>query len=91
VYCASHDLLAPGGFLFDLDHVGTPGDWEQRYRRIRDRFTGARTRPLKPHRHDFPLRRLDDRLADAADAGFDAPDAPWRTLYTALIVARRSP
>lgn len=91
VYRAAHDLLLPGGFLFDLDHVGVPGDWEERYRRIRPRFTGRRTTPLRPHRHDFPLRRVDDRLADAAAAGFDSPDVPWRTLYTALIAARRSP
>jgi SAM-dependent methyltransferase len=91
VYRAIHELLVPGGFFFDLDHIGVPGDWEERYRRVRDRFTGARTAPLKPHRHDFPLRRLDARLADAQAAGFDCPDAPWRTLYTALIAARRTP
>jgi SAM-dependent methyltransferase len=90
VYRAVHALLVPGGLFFDLDHIGVPGDWEGRYRRVRDRFTGARTTPLKPHRHDFPLRRLDARLADAEAAGFDAPDAPWRTLYTALIAARRT-
>src|SRR4051794_3349480 len=89
VYRDAHDLLAPGGFLFDLDHVGVPGDWEARYRRVRDRFTGARTTPLKPHRHDFPLRPLPDRLAAAAAAGFPLPDAPWRTLYGALIMGRR--
>lgn len=90
VYAYAHDLLAPGGFLFDLDHVGVPGDWEGRYRRVRDRFTGPRRTPLKPHRHDFPLRPLDERLGDAAAAGFPHPDAPWRMLYTALLVARRA-
>ena len=89
VYRHAYELLTPGGFLFDLDHIGAPGDWEQRYRRVRDRFTGARATPLKPHRHDFPLRLLEDRLGDAAAAGFEAPDAPWKTLYTALIAGRR--
>ena len=30
VYRAAHELLRPGGFLFNLDHVGPPGAWEAR-------------------------------------------------------------
>jgi SAM-dependent methyltransferase len=86
---AVRDLLVPGGLFFDLDHVGVPGDWHPRYRRVRDRLTGARTRGLRPHRHDFPLRRVDELLADARAAGLDDVDVPWRTLGTALVVARR--
>jgi len=89
VYRAIHDLLVPGGFAFNLDHVGAPGDWEQRYRRIRQQFTGPRKRGLKPHRHDYPLAPADDHMAYAAGAGFDAPDTPWRSFYTALIAARK--
>src|SRR5437773_2353522 len=55
VYGAAYELVPPGGFFFNLDHVGAPGDWEQRYRRIRPQFTGARKQELKPHRHDYPL------------------------------------
>jgi SAM-dependent methyltransferase len=88
-YRSVYRLLVPGGFFFNLDHVGAPGDWEQRYRRIRPQFTGARKRALKPHRHDYPLARVEDHLAWAADAGFADPDVAWRMLYTALVVARK--
>jgi SAM-dependent methyltransferase len=89
VYRDAHELVTPGGFFFDLDHVGVPGDWKDRYKRIRDQLTGGRKRQIKPHRHDHPLRSMDGLLHDAAAAGFDDPDVPWRMLYTALIAARR--
>ena len=88
-YRQVYGVIAPGGFFFNLDHVGAPGDWEQRYRRIRSQFTGARKQPLAPHRHDYPLAGADDHLRWAAAAGFAAPDVAWRMLYTALIVARK--
>jgi tRNA (cmo5U34)-methyltransferase len=83
-------LLAPGGFFFNLDHVGSRGDWENRYRRIRDQFTGARRRPLQPHREDEPLQPVEDHVRFLADAGFESVDVPWRMLYTALLAARVS-
>jgi SAM-dependent methyltransferase len=90
VYGAAHDLLGPGGFLFNLDHVGAPGEWDRRYRRIRQRFTGRRKRELKPHRHDYPLAAPEDHLRWIGDAGFETPDVAWRTFYTVLLVARRA-
>ncbi|MGZ4355121.1 MAG: class I SAM-dependent methyltransferase, partial [Gaiellaceae bacterium] len=89
VYRAVHGLLAPGGFFFNLDHVGAPGDWEKAYRHVRDQITGPRKKRLAPHRHDYPLAPTDAHLGWAREAGFADPDAPWRTLYTALILARR--
>jgi len=88
-YRAAHDILAPGGFVINLDHVGAPGDWEQAYRRIRKQFTGARKQGLKPHRHDYPLALAEQHMGWMTDAGFATPDTPWRMFYTALIVARR--
>jgi SAM-dependent methyltransferase len=90
VYAAAHDLLAPEGFLFNLDHVGAPGEWGRRYRRIRQRFTGPRRQPLKPHRQDVPLAAAEEHLRWIADAGFETPDVAWRTFYTVLLVARRA-
>jgi SAM-dependent methyltransferase len=81
--------LAPGGFLFNLDHVGAPGEWDKRYRRIRDQFTGPRKRELRPHRHDYPLSSAEDHLAWLTAAGFEIPDVAWRTFYTVLLAARR--
>ena len=86
-YREVRELLHPGGWFFNLDHVGAAGDWEQRYRRIRPQFTGARKQKLKPHRHDYPLAPVEDHLAWAGAAGFMPVDVPWRTLYTALMAA----
>jgi tRNA (cmo5U34)-methyltransferase len=81
-------LLSPGGWFFNLDHVGAPGDWEQRYRRIRDQFTGSRREALQPHREDEPLLPVVDHVRYLEQAGFAAVDVPWRMLYTALLAAR---
>jgi SAM-dependent methyltransferase len=82
-------LVTPGGFFFNLDHVGALDDWEQRYRRIRDQFTGARRRRLQPHREDEPLQPVADHLLYLERAGFETVDVPWRMLYTALLAGRR--
>ena len=89
VYRAVHDVVVPGGFVFNLDHVGAPDDWEQAYRRIRERFIGPRKQELKPHRHDYPLPPTDAHVEFATRAGFATPDTPWRAFYTALIAARK--
>ena len=83
-----NDLLTPGGFFFNLDHVGSSSDWEQRYRRIRDQFTGSRQKKLSPHREDEPLHAVSEHLRRLEAAGFAAIDVPWRMLYTALIAAQ---
>jgi trans-aconitate methyltransferase len=89
VYRAIFDLVVPGGFVANLDHVGAPGDWEDVYRRVREQFTGARKQRIGAHRHDYPLAPAEAHAGWMADAGFEAPDMPWRMLYTALVVARR--
>lgn len=89
VYRVVGGIVEPGGFVFNLDHVGAPGELEQAYRRIRGRFTGERKKELKPHRHDYPLARADQHAAWMEAGGFEQADIPWRMLYTALIFARR--
>ncbi|MDX6475160.1 MAG: hypothetical protein QOH95_671 [Gaiellaceae bacterium] len=89
VYRAAFDIVTPGGFVMNLDHVGARGDWEQVYRRTRGLFTGDRKKTLKPHRQDYPLARADEHGAWIEAAGFGPADTPWRMFYTALIVARK--
>ena len=89
VYRAIFRILEPGGFVMNLDHVGAPDDWEQVYRRIRPKFVASRTKSLKPHRHAYPLSRADEHARWMEEAGFGPADTPWRTLYTALTVARK--
>lgn len=87
-YGAAFERLPPNGFLFNLDHVGVPGDWEERYRRLRTRFF-PRRQQARPHQHDAPPQPLADHLRWLTDAGFDAPDVPWRLFFTALLAARK--
>lgn len=87
-YPAVSALVLPGGFFFNLDHFAAPAGWESRYRRIRERFTGRRKRRLAPHR-DHPLGELDDHLRRLEAAGFEQPDVPWRTFFTALVAAQK--
>jgi tRNA (cmo5U34)-methyltransferase len=87
-YREVRELLTPGGWFFNLDHVGADAGWEQRYRRIRHLFTGKRRQALRPHREDAPLQPLSAHVRLLEQAGFSAVDVPWRMLYTALIAAR---
>ncbi len=89
VYRAAFEIVTPGGYVMNLDHVGAPGDWEQAYRRIREQFTGKRKKGLNPHRHDYPLSRADEHGGWIEAAGFGPADTPWRMFYTALVVARK--
>jgi trans-aconitate methyltransferase len=90
LYRAAYEALTDEGWFFNLDHFGTPSDWKRRYRAIRDRFTGPRKEPLRPHREPFELTVPETQVQWLRDAGFDA-DIPWRTFFTALLAARRAP
>jgi SAM-dependent methyltransferase len=89
LYAAAFARLRPGGFFFNLDHYGAPGDWEQRYRRIRPQFVGKPRTAVPGHRHDYPFSVPAAHLAWLEEAGFQAPDMPWRTFYTALLVGQK--
>lgn len=89
LYASTLEMLTPGGFFFNLDHYGTPLGWEERYRRIRRQFTGVK-RTTASHSHDVPFAMIEDHLTWLAAAGFEAPDVPWRTFFTALIAAQRA-
>ena len=83
-YSAVFDLLEPGGFCFNLDHVAVPPEWDDLYRKLR----AQRERPLAPHR-DHPLASVGEHLLRLEEAGFDPTDVPWRLFGTALLAARR--
>ena len=86
-YAEVCSLLNRGGWFFNLDHVGSIADWEERYRRIRDEFVGARRTPLERHREDEPLLPMAQHLELLEAGGFASVDVPWRTFYTALLAA----
>ena len=88
LYAAAYELLTDDGWFFNLDHFGAPSDWKRRYRDIRDRFTGPRREPLRPHREPFELTTAETQIGWLRELGFDA-DTPWRTFFTALLAARK--
>ncbi len=90
LYHAAFDRLGSGGFLFNLDHVGVPDEWEERYRRVREKFF-PRRRPPRPHEHDAPPQPLADHLRWLTEAGFEPPEVPWRLFFSALLAARKPP
>lgn len=88
-YRVAHDALTPGGWFCNLDHFGSPEGWEPRYRRVRSELTGRRKDPKDRHPHEHPFQPMPAHLEWLRAAGFPLPDIAWKTLFTALLVARR--
>lgn len=87
-YRAAAALLAPGGWLIDLDHIGPESDaWNDRLRTVRKRFIGAPK--TAPHHHNYPLTSVSDHLAAYTAAGIDDVAMPWRSFVTALFAGRK--
>ena len=87
-YRAARELLAPGGWLVNLDHIGPRDDnWDQLLRAVRKRFQPP-AKAARPHHHNYPLTSVRDHL-DALDAaGLTDHEIAWRGLITCLFVAR---
>jgi SAM-dependent methyltransferase len=87
-YAETAAHLAPGGWLANLDHVGSASDvWDARLRRVRKRFHRA-GRESPKHHHHYPLTGLQDHLDALHGAGFDDVEVVWRAFYTCLFMAR---
>lgn len=79
--------LRPGGWLFNLDHVLMPGEWDSRLRAARKAALGERPR-TSSHHHDAPLPTLEEHLDALRTAGMTDIVMPWRAFITVLIAAR---
>ncbi|HET9075296.1 MAG TPA: class I SAM-dependent methyltransferase [Acidimicrobiales bacterium] len=87
-YAEAASLLAPGGWLVNLDHIGPADVWDKRLRAVRPRFAGnAGTE--KPHHHNYPLTSVDDHLAGFRAAGITDVEITWRAFYTCLFMGRK--
>ncbi|MBW3619292.1 MAG: class I SAM-dependent methyltransferase [Actinobacteria bacterium] len=89
LYRTVHDALTPGGWFFNLDHLGSPDGWEPRYRRVRSQLIARSRDPKDRHAHDHPFHPVSDHLAWLRSAGFATPDVAWKTFFSALLVGRR--
>jgi SAM-dependent methyltransferase len=90
-YTAAGKLLAPGGWLVNLDHIGPagPGDtWDQRLRTARKQF-GAQSNGPK-HHHNYPLTSVEDHLRAFGAAGFTDVEIAWRAFFTCLFMGRKT-
>jgi hypothetical protein len=88
VYSAAAELLAAGGWLVHLEHVGFAN------RAVERRVLAAHAQlhvswEGPPPHHDEPIATLDEHLGALRAAGLAQIDVPWRSLATCLLVARR--
>lgn len=88
-YAAAGQLLAPGGWLINLDHTGPGEVWDRRLREARKTMIPPRAKG-SGHHHDGPLTGVQDHLDALAGAGFSDIDTPWRAFFTVLFMARKS-
>ncbi|MBO0775618.1 MAG: class I SAM-dependent methyltransferase [Actinobacteria bacterium] len=98
-YAQAASLLAPGGWLVNLDHIGPasaagpPGAaglddvWDQRLRAARKRL-GVASEGHK-HHHSYPLTSLSDHMDAFSAAGITDVEVVWRAFYTCLFMGRR--
>ena len=87
-YAEAASLLAPGGWLVNLDHVGPEDVWDKRLRAVRPRFA-ANAGTEKPHHHNYPLTSVEDHLDGYRAAGVTDVEITWRAFYTCLFMGRK--
>jgi SAM-dependent methyltransferase len=87
-YAAAAGLLAPGGWLVNLDHTGPGPAWDARLRAARKTIIPPRPKG-GGHHHDGPLTSVGDHYAALDAAGFTDYDTPWRGFFTVLFMARK--
>lgn len=88
-YAEAATLLAPGGWLVNLDHIGPEDVWNTRLRAVRPRFAG-KAGSERPHHHNYPLTSVDDHLAGYRAAGITDVEVVWRAFYTCLFMGRKA-
>jgi SAM-dependent methyltransferase len=87
-YREAGGLLAPGGWLVNLDHTGPEDEvWDKRYRTVREKFSAPRT-ATRPHHHSYPLPSEADHLDGYRGAGVTDVDVAWKAFYSCLFIGR---
>lgn len=89
-YTEAASLLAPGGWLVNLDHIGPQEPWNQRLRAAKKHFGTRRTAEegTRRHHHNAPLCGVDDHLDGYRAAGVTDVEMPWKAFYTVLLAGR---
>jgi SAM-dependent methyltransferase len=87
-YAQAASLLAPGGWLVNLDHTGPDEVWNTRLRTVRKDFVPPKGEETK-HHHNYPLTSVSDHLEGFAAAGLDDHEMVWRAFFTCLFMGRK--
>jgi SAM-dependent methyltransferase len=87
-YQEAAGLLAPDGWLINLDHIGPEDVWDRRYRSVRKKYWAPR-KPAPAHHHNYPLTSVNDHLDGYRAAGLREVDVAWKAFYTCLFAGRR--
>ncbi|MGH3302938.1 MAG: class I SAM-dependent methyltransferase [Streptosporangiaceae bacterium] len=86
-YADAAELVGPGGWIANLDHISLSEPWAARLARVR-----AEMVPPNPsaHRHDRPLCALRDHLGALSATGWNEVTVAWQAFATVLILGRRT-
>jgi SAM-dependent methyltransferase len=87
-YAQAAALLAPGGWLVNLDHTGPDDVWDKRLRTVRKQFVPPASW-RSSHHHSYPLTSITDHLEGFAAAGLEDREMVWRAFFTCLFTGRK--
>ncbi len=87
-YADAAGLLAPGGWLINIDHTLVSPGWADRLAAVRGRFT--RQVPHRAHPHEYPFLAPDTHLAALRAAGIEDAAIPWRAFSLCLMMGRKA-
>jgi trans-aconitate methyltransferase len=88
-YASAEGLLASGGWLVNLDHIGPGEVWDTRLRAARKTMLPPRPKG-SGHHHDGALTSVSDHIQALDAAGFTDVEMPWRAFFSVLFMARKS-
>jgi SAM-dependent methyltransferase len=87
-YREAAGLLAPGGWLVNLDHIGPEQErWDTLYRTVRKKFSPPRATTAK-HHHNYPLPSAAAHLDGYRAAGVTDVDIAWKAFFSCLFIGR---
>jgi SAM-dependent methyltransferase len=80
-------LLAPGGWVANLDHTDPGEPWLDVFKAVKPLFTGPAA-PRPGHAHTQSLPRLGDQLDALRAAGLRDGEVVWKSFQTVLLMGR---
>lgn len=84
------DLLAPDGWVANLDTMSNPGPWRDRLRSVRTKYRKAAATPDVPTHPQINLPgATGDHVAALRASGFAEIDVVWKLFVTELVMARK--